>query len=133
MKSKITQKKTSESTYVVYTSFAYCAVSVALLLNTERPLLAGLLFVVGVCAFLHHRFPRIFILRMCDWVCALTLIIVLAMNYTVTTTNVFLLICLFSFWFFSFYHYHRTQKMLMYSLSHAAWHILSAIIIYIIV
>jgi len=99
------------------------------------PLIGVGLILMTCIASLHHSFPDSFYIRLLDWVSALVLIAVLFnLAYTTQQTGVFLVIgvlILFLVWLTSFIAF-RNEYFLIYNISHASWHIISAIFIFLL-
>ena len=118
---------------VTLTSLSYL-ISGVLVFKTN-PLISLGLILMTVVAFLHHSLPDNFYIRLLDWASALALIALLFnLAYTTQQTGIYLVvgaILLFLVWLISFITF-RNEYFLIYNLSHASWHILSAIFIFLL-
>lgn len=106
-----------------------------ILIFRANPFISLGLILMTCIAFLHHSFPDSFYIRILDWISALVLITVLFnLAHTTQQTGVFLavgVLILFLVWLTSFIAF-RNEYFLIYNISHAAWHILSAIFIFLL-
>lgn len=122
----------SEHLLVVGSSLLYCLVGITLLVSFQRTIFGLALVLVGVCAFLHHRFPHTAFFRVCDWFGAVAIIVMIAITVRVSLNTGIVFAVAIVVWLVSINGYHRTHDMNAYSVSHTLWHVISTVIAFFI-
>ena len=132
------QSKIPHHVAVLFSSFAY--VLVAIFLTGNDKIIISFLFLVFITSIFYHSYPHNKYFRLADWIASLSFISYLANFLYVNniTTDffvdalIFLAVVSIVSWIISFFAFIKNYS-LVYNISHTLWHILGAIIIYLIV
>ena len=100
------------------------------------PLISVGLILMTCIASLHHSFPDNIYIRLFDWLSALLLIgwffyFAYSSHQIAAFSVIAIVILLFLLWLTSFIAF-KNEYFLIYNISHASWHILSAIFIFLL-
>lgn len=92
-----------------------------------------ILLFVFASSFLHHIFPDNGFIRFFDWTVALILVALVVSKFgLLNQTDFFIITVAILMWVASFILFHYFHAISYYQITHTAWHLLSAYLIFII-
>ena len=125
--------KESESPWLVFSSLLYCAFGIFLFTKQFSSIPGDLLTFTGAAAFAHHLYPNNLMFRISDWLGSIIIILFLLFHFTVTPLYLIFSLAILFIWLYSFYSFHKTHNIHHYTIAHSIWHILSAILVFLII